>query len=239
MASWPRTASIWNHGAVLRRSRTIVLTGEWPSSLNGSLDREAIHSDANMTIPLTGGIKMKNFYVFALVLAVCGALFTPVLAQESPDAGVVVPYDDYQGGVNRYLVTYMTSQTDTAIRTATVVTVTNPNATSPSCAVRIEWFQGFVPNTPVCTTAATIAPGVTHDFCSRSLPNAITACNSVCAPALNFDEGKAIVSSSENIGCGLIAAEARVYYTTGAGDMAVSAISNPKIVEAERGNLGD
>jgi hypothetical protein len=183
---------------------------------------------------------MKNLSVFALVLAVCGPLFTPVLAQDrpdrSPDAGAAI---DAYGGVERYLVTYMNSQTTTAIRSATAVTVTNTNGTSPSCAVKIEWFRGFIPNTPVCTTTAVIDPGVTHDFCSRNLPDAITACNSVCAPELNFDEGKAIVSSSETIGCGLIGVEARLYYTTGAGDMAVSAISNPKIVEVERGNLGD
>jgi hypothetical protein len=183
---------------------------------------------------------MKNFSVFVVVLSVCVALFTPVLAQQrsdgSPDPG---PSINYYGGVERYLVTYMKSRTTDAIRSATVVTVTNTNATSPTCVVRIEWFQGFVPNTPVCTTTATIEPGVTHDFCSRDVPDAITTCNSVCAPQLTFDEGKAIVSSSEAVGCGLIGVEARVYYTTGAGDMAVSAISNPKIVEVERGNLGD
>ena len=192
---------------------------------------------------LTRHINMKNFSVFVLVLSVCGALFTPVLAQHrfdgSPDPG---PAIDYYGGVERYLVTYMMSVTvdPTAIRSATVVTVTNTNASSPSCTVKIDWFRGVTtPNTPVCTTTAVINPGVTHDFCSRNLPTGITTCNSVCAPELNAHEGKAIVSSSEDIGCGLIGVEARLYYTRGAGDMTVSAISNPKIVRAEEGNLGD
>jgi hypothetical protein len=184
---------------------------------------------------------MKKIRVFALVLVVCGALLTPVLAQERPDssrdAGAAIPLDAYEGGVNRYLVTYMNSQSTTAIRSATVVTVTNQS--SRSCAVKIEWFRGLAPNTPVCTTTVAVAPEVTHDFCSRNLPDAITACNSICAPELTFDEGKAIVSSSETVGCSLIGVEARVYYTTGVSDMAVSAISNPKIVETERGNLGD
>jgi hypothetical protein len=162
-----------------------------------------------------------------------------VPAQETPDGGpdASVPVDLYEEGVHRYLVTYMNSQATTAIRSATVVTVTNQS--SRSCVVQIEWFRGFVPNTPVCTTTAAVAPGVTHDFCSRTLPGAITSCNSVCAPPLVFAEGKAIVSSSADVGCNLIGVEARLYYTMGAGDMAISAISNPKIVRAEEGNLGD
>src|SRR5262249_38288062 len=145
--------------------------------------------------------------------------------------GLAVPLNEYQAGVDRYLVTYMNSQTGNAIRSATVVTVTNQS--SRSCAVQIEWFRGFTPNTPACTTTAVIDPGVTEDFCSRNLPGAITACNIICDPELTFDEGKAIVSSSENASCGLIGVEARVYYTTGEGDTGVSGISNPKIIRAD------
>jgi hypothetical protein len=36
--TWPRTASIPIHGAVPRAPGTIVVTGEWPSSLDGFLD---------------------------------------------------------------------------------------------------------------------------------------------------------------------------------------------------------
>jgi hypothetical protein len=181
---------------------------------------------------------MKKIRLLALVLAVCVALITPVLAQEAPDGSSgPVSSNDYPGGVNRYLVTYMHSQTRTAIRSATVVTVTNQS--SRSCQVKIEWFVGFGPDTPVCTTTAVVAPRVTHDFCSRNLTVDITACNSTCDPELTFDEGKAIVSSSEDVSCGLIGVEARVYYTTGERDTGVSAISNPKIVRADEGNLGD
>lgn len=161
-----------------------------------------------------------------------------MLAQEAPDGSSgPVPPSYYDGGVNRYLVTYTHSQTTTALRSATVVAVTNQS--SRSCQVKIEWFFGLDPDMPACTTTAAVPPRFTFDFCSRNLPFDITACNSTCAPELTFYEGKAIVSSSEEASCGLIGVEARVYYTTGDRDTGVSAISNPKIVRADEGNLGD
>ena len=104
----------------------------------------------------------------------------------------------------------------------------------------MDWFQGFVPDAPVCTTTAMIGPGVAHDFCSRDLLNNITTCNSICDPELTFAEGKAIVSSTASAACSHIGVDSRVYYTTGeTTDTGVAAVSNPKIVRVGRGNRGD
>ena len=107
-----------------------------------------------------------------------------------------------------------------------------------ACDMQIEWFTGFVPDIPACTTAAVIDPGVTHDFCSRDLLSNITSCNSSCDPELAFTEGKAIVSSNKS--CRPIGVESRVYYTTGeTSDTGVAAISNSKVVRAGQGNRSD
>jgi hypothetical protein len=93
--------------------------------------------------------------------------------------------------------------------------------------VKIDWFLGFTPDTPACTTTAALAPGVTHDFCSRSLLANIASCNSTCDPELTFTEGKAIVSSGP---CSRIGVESRMYYTTGdTSDTSVAAINNPRL----------
>jgi hypothetical protein len=198
-----------------------------------------------MTHPVILGGIILHVYLVAFVLTVYGASFSPVLAQESDDGGAVA---DESGGIaaaparqvtepvaQRYLVTYLKSRTDTP-RSATVVTVTNQS--NKSCDVKIDWFEGFVPGTPVCTTTAVVDSGVTHDFCSRNLLSNMTSCNSTCDPELAFTEGKAIVSSSES--CSRIGVESRIYYTTGeTSDTGVAVVSNPKIVRAGRGNRGD
>lgn len=182
---------------------------------------------------------------YAFVLAVCGASLSTVLAQELDDGGVsgveetsAFRTSDLQGSepvVKRYLVTYLKSRTD-APRSATVVTVTNQS--NKSCRVKIDWFQGFIPDTSACTTTAVVDRGVTHDFCSRNLLSNITSCNSSCNPELTFTEGKAIVSSNKT--CRSIGVESRVYYTDGdTSDTGVAAVSNPKIVRVGQGNRGD
>jgi hypothetical protein len=127
----------------------------------------------------------------------------------------------------RYLVTYMGSDSKNLTRSATAVTVTNLSNTS--CEVQVTWYKGARPGAPACTTNAVIKAGFTHDFCSRRIPGAVTVCNSICCPRLTFDEGKAIVSSRSS--CGKIGVDSRVYYTVGENDADVSAVSNPNIVE--------
>jgi hypothetical protein len=140
----------------------------------------------------------------------------------------------------RYLVTYMNSQTGTAIRSATVVTVTNQSG--GTCGVKVDWFKGFA-TAPECTTSFVLDNELTTDFCSRFLPDPITVCNATCAPELTFDEGRAVVSSTTKKeggpDCSAIAVSARVYYTTGEGDDAIAAISDSKIVKVGQGNRGD
>ncbi len=134
----------------------------------------------------------------------------------------------------RYLVTYMNSQTEDRIRSATVTTVTNQS--DSTCRVAVSYFKGFTKNlSPVCSTNFSISPDFTVDFCSRNLPGPITTCNSTCSPELTFDEGRAIVSSN----CREIGVSSRVYYISGANDDGISAISDSKIVKIGSGNNGD
>lgn len=181
--------------------------------------------------------------LFTLTLIGYGAVFpTTALAQRADGSVGETPTPSAYDGptTKRYLVTYMNSQTEAAIRSATVVTVTNQSGRT--CGVRVDWFVGFIA-TPVCTTTFTLDNELTTDFCSRFLPDPITACNATCNPELTFDEGRAVVSSTTTEAyfpdCAKIGVSARVYYTTGAQDDAVSAISDSKIVRVGEGNRGD
>jgi hypothetical protein len=176
-----------------------------------------------------GRAKMKKVILCAIVLAVHGVLLNSVLAQDQ---------------VDRYLVTYVQSiGGDTkGIRSLTAVTVVNQS--SLSCPVQVTFFRPDGITRP-CTLIATLAPGVTHNYCSRNVSSLITPCDSTCTSNLTLIDlasGKAIVSSTDVFECSLIAVDARVYYTMGgaaANDTAITAISNSKIVFAGEGNLGD
>jgi hypothetical protein len=172
---------------------------------------------------------MKKVILVTLLLAICGALDNSALAQE-----VTVP---------RYLVTYWRSLTNLNIRSGTVVTVVNQSL-GTTCNVKVEWVSSS--NTHAGMSGPLqLSPGEAVNFCSRSLSPTSTGCTGggVSVPALNggtINQGTAVVSSSSEFECSLIAVEARVYYTTGAGATeAVSAISNSKVVFAGEGNLGD
>lgn len=134
----------------------------------------------------------------------------------------------------RYLVTYMNSQTRGRIRSATVVSVTNQS--DKFNRVFVSYFKGLTDNSsPVCVCAYAIPPDYTIDFCTRDLPTEITTCNCVCQPELDFDEGRAIVSSMwPEIGV-----SSRVYYTAGDRDSELLAITDSKIVLFGKGNRGD
>lgn len=140
----------------------------------------------------------------------------------------------WPGGPPRYLVTYMNSQTRGRIRSATVVSITNQS--NLLNRVFVSYFKGLTDNNnPVCVCGYVIPPDFTIDFCSRSLPTEITTCNCVCQPELEFDEGRAIVSSMfPEIGV-----SSRVYYTAGSDDSQLLAITDSKIVLFGAGNTGD
>lgn len=136
--------------------------------------------------------------------------------------------------VARYLVTYMNSQTGGAVRSATVVTVTNQSE-KPNL-VSVSYFKGFSDNTsPVGVTSFSIPPDFTVDFSSRNLPGELTTVNSVCNPELVFDEGRAIVSSRRPE----IGVSSRIYYTSDERDVELLAITDSKVVRFEQGNKGD
>ena len=139
--------------------------------------------------------------------------------------------------VQHYLVTYLKSRTDMP-RSATVVTVINQS--QQSCTVRVDWFAGFEPDTPACSSTEVLEPGVANDFCSRDLLSNVTTCNTICDPELTFIEGKAIVLSSASDECSRIAIDARVYYTTGdLTDTGVAAVSNSRVVRTRRAKRRD
>jgi hypothetical protein len=144
------------------------------------------------------------------------------------------------GQTARYTVSYFRSDTNSAIRSATVVTVTNQF--SGNCNVSVEFFKGFAPTSPVCTLNLTLGPGVTADYCSRGIPDGLTTCNATCSPASTFDEGKARVNSTTNtttIFCGKLAVSSRTYYTAGTLDDTLLSITDNKIVKVAAGNNGD
>jgi hypothetical protein len=105
----------------------------------------------------------------------------------------------------RYLVTFMKSRTTDPIRTATAVSVTN-QVSGHTCGVSVDWFRGL-DSTPSCPTTFSLEAGFQTDFCSRAIPDALTTCNSTCAPELTFHEGKAVVKSD----CKQLGVSARVY----------------------------
>jgi hypothetical protein len=136
----------------------------------------------------------------------------------------------------RYLVTFMKSDTATnvAMRSATVVSVTNQS--SQVNRVYVFFFNGLTDDSaPVGTAGFSIPPQFTVDFASRPLPVALTTLEAVPAPPLTFDEGRAIVSSMwPEIGV-----SARVYYTAGERDERLHAITDSKVVVYGGPNNGD
>ena len=167
---------------------------------------------------------MKKVILCALILAVHGVLLNSVLAQDQLK--------------QRYVVTYTRSQTGEEIRSATAVTVVNQS--SAGCIVEVAWFGEL--GELLGSSSLDVPPRSAFQFCSRNLPNSITRCDRLSSPELNSAtpvQGKAIVSSTEGPDCSRIAIEARVYYTTGDHDTAISAISNSKVVFIDEGNLGD
>ena len=139
------------------------------------------------------------------------------------------------GHVARYRLTYMKSSTTTAIRSATVVSITNQS--QGTCVTSVDWRFGF--GSATCTTTLSLGRGQTGEHCSRPLPGAIATCNATCSPALDSIEGNAAIGSNNVTDCDRIGVDARLYYTTGTNDTAVSAVSNPNIVKRGLGNNGD
>ena len=155
----------------------------------------------------------------------------PLKEQAGPGAAATRAADT-RPLVARYLVTFMKSRTTEPLRTATAVSVTNQ--ASGICEIVVEWFRGFE-TAPVCSTTFDLDAGFQADICSRALPEPLTTCNTMCDPELTFHEGKAVVSAD----CRDIGVSARVYYTSGDTDDAVSAISDSKVVRFGQGNRGD
>lgn len=176
-------------------------------------------------------------------LCVCNALAqNPHSPSPSPDASEQGQQPTAQfvpaGSTSRYAITYMNSQTTANFRSATAISVNNQSRLT--CSVTVEYFKGFVA-AAVCTTTASISPGMTHDFCSRPIPGGATTCNSTCAPALVFDEGRAKVSSTADAEghCASIAVDARLYHFTGTvSDTSVGAVGSPTVVRIGQGNAG-
>lgn len=182
---------------------------------------------------------MKCSTLLGMAAAVLSVLGSPAaLAQDDTPIGRRAGPQALPAGITaRYLVTYLKSNTsDTALRSATIVSVTNETITK-NCTVAVEWKTGGT--LTACTTSLTLAPGQVADFCSRSVPSGITSCNAICAPELIFNEGNAVVgSSTTEVGCDKIAVSARTVYTATTTDSPVSAIMDAKIVKLT-GNIGD
>lgn len=137
-----------------------------------------------------------------------------------------------------FLIGYLNSDTTTANRSATVVSITNQGGVS--CEVSVDWFRGLDPADAICTTVTTIDPGQTQEHCSRSLPEAIAVCQATCAPELTFDEGKAVVNVHKKcLNAEALAVDPRLYHTNGSADEEVAGIADLKVIRFGKGNRGD
>jgi hypothetical protein len=132
-----------------------------------------------------------------------------------------------------YWVTYWHSDTPPTNRSASVVTTGN-TSDSKNCEITVDWFaQG---GQPEGSTTTTVPPRQARDHCSRAVPDSVTVCNAERVPA-GLIEGYAIIKTSRDCRSN-IAADARVYHTTGEQDDILAA-QNVKIVKLPRGNQGD
>jgi hypothetical protein len=125
-------------------------------------------------------------FILLLAAALTFGMDAPsAVAQNHPDVGGGIVSPQLPAGtVARYRVTYFSSQTAvTALRSASVVSITNGN--TASCLVGVDWRFG-VGGALACASSATIGPGNTFDFCTRALPVGVTACNVTCSPNLTF-----------------------------------------------------
>jgi hypothetical protein len=153
-------------------------------------------------------------------------------AGASPQASPALPV----GTTARYRVTFFKSNTTvTALRTASIVSITNGN--TASCLAAVDWRTGGTATS--CTSSLVIGPGSTLDFCSRTIPSGITTCNATCFPSLTFNEGSAVVGSATTLGCERIQLSARTVYTATTTDSPVSAITDANVVRFPFGNNGD
>lgn len=139
------------------------------------------------------------------------------------------------GHIARYRITYFNSNTATANRSATVISVTNQG--TATCATSVDWKIGFGGVT--CTTVLSLGPGQTGEHCTRGLPSPVTVCNATCSPALTAAEGSAILGAENTTACSALAISARTYHTTGANDDAVAATTDAKVVRINVSNAGD
>jgi hypothetical protein len=134
----------------------------------------------------------------------------------------------------RFLVTYMNSQARSAIRSSTIVSITN-RSEKPN-RVAVYFYYGFSDDAaPAGRAFFTIPPDYTIDIASRDVPNSITTVNAISSPELTYHEGRAIVFSQND----QIGVSARVVYTEGSKDEKLLAISDSKIVNYYKGNQGD
>jgi hypothetical protein len=180
-------------------------------------------------------MKASTYFLLAAAALACG-MGASAFAQDDTPTGRAVNPALPAGTVARYLVTYMKSNTaTTALRTATIISVTNQS--SSTCKVAVDWKVGGT--STACTTTLSLSPGSELDFCSRTIPDGITTCNATCSPSLTFNEGNAVVGSSTTTGCEKIALSARTVYTSSTSDSPVNGITDAKIVKFGAGNIGD
>lgn len=186
-------------------------------------------------------MKSSTFVLLMAGALTLGMPATEAFAQNRPDAGASPEVSPALpiGTTARYRVTYFYSNTNAAFppRNASIVSITNQNTVS--CTIAVDWRFGT--GALACGTSAVVGPGATFDFCTRTLPFNVVACNSTCPGAgLTFTEGSAVVgSSTATTGCDRIAVSARTVYTGTTTDTSVSAITDAKVVRINAGNIGD
>jgi hypothetical protein len=183
-------------------------------------------------------MKPRKFLLALMVLGGVTAVFSNAFGQVADDGSApgqrALAPQLPAGQIPRYVATYMASQTGSAQRTSTVVSITNNS--SSTCATAVDWKVGF--GGVSCTTNLILAAGQTGEHCSRSI-NSGLVCNATCSPELTAIEGNAIIGSTRGTACAAIAVYARTFYTTGTSDQTLSAVADADIVRVGAGNNGD
>ena len=159
-----------------------------------------------------------RFHIAPLLFLVWGALLVlPAVAQmptgdefagaEFAEADQPQEVNTPPGETDRFLVGFMGSYPG-AVGRNTVVNVTNLG--SSTCSISVTYFKGLT-STPACTSTANVSAGQTRMYCTRSTAFDVgVECNSTCSPALVFDQGRAIVSSSG--ACSRVGVSAQTLY---------------------------
>lgn len=114
------------------------------------------------------------------------------------------------GETYRYVIPHFYSVTSLGSRSLSGVSVRN--GSKVTCSVSVT-FQSAVGSANLCVLTEAIPAGESRIFCSQNASPGVYACTSVCVPALGYNAGHALVSSTSSGACAGIQVDAQVLYS--------------------------